>query len=491
MSVGNSNQSDKTPNQGNNALDNKLVRLVRGATRGVLLVVRYFFKHIEVFAILFLISFAVFKYYIHPQSQSLAEVIERGELRVLITDEPDSQYVFNKQHYGFEYRLLELFADSLGVKLNLTVVPYGELFSLLDSGAADIAVGGILDSPFVRRVAEPTISWYQAKTTVVYKRGRKRPINIDDLAQQPVLTSSRYFQIKELQNLKLVDDHRSEYELLTAVDQGEELFALSTNYRVLNAKHYLPHINRSFILPDKLDVVWVLPKRHDAKLMQTLNAFLQTSLEQKLPAKLAETYFSLPQRLSVYDALIVHKKIRDVLPNFEYKFRTSARKLGIDWHLLAGMAYQESQWSNDARSPTGVEGIMQLTTQTADFLGVDDRLDMTQSIDAAAHYILQLKARLPEDIKEPERTWFAVGSYNMGLTHIRRGYAKAKKQGLDHTSWSVVSNVLPTLYGKPYGKGRQAKDYVERVQIFTDILRFYDLHQSNNRALTNGWFDAI
>ena len=467
------------------------VRLLRQIKRIIVFGFRYFFKHIEVFAILLLLSFAVFKYYIYPQSQSLAEVVERGELRVLITDEPDSQYVFNKQHYGFEYRLLELFAESLGVELNLTVVPYGELFTLLDNGAADIAIGGILDSPFVRRVAEPTLPWYQAKTTVVYKRGRRRPIDIDDLAQHSVLTSSRYFQIKELQSLKLVDDHRSEYELLTAVDRGEVPFALSTNYRILNAKHYLPNINRSFILPDALDVVWVLPKRHDKALMTKLNSFLKTSLEQKLPTKLAETYFALPQRLSVYDALVVHKNIRNVLPNFEYKFRTSARKIGIDWHLLAGMAYQESRWSNDAKSPTGVRGIMQLTTQTADFLGVDDRLDMTQSIDAAARYLLQLKNRLPDDIKDPERTWFAVGSYNMGLTHIRRGYTKAKKLGLDHTQWSVVGGLLPTLYGKPYGKGRQAKDYVERVQIFTDILRFYDLHQSQDRALSNGWFDAI
>jgi hypothetical protein len=33
------------------------------------------------------------------------------------------------------------------------------------------------------------------------------------------------------------------------------------------------------------------------------------------------------------------------------------------------------------------------------------------------------------------------------------------------------------LYGAPFANGVQAQSYVERVQIFTDILRFYDLHQ--------------
>lgn len=459
-----------------------LIRLVAS-------LIRYVFRHIEVLAIVLLIFFAVFKYYIPPKTQTIDHVTQSGVLRVLITDEPDSLYVFNKQHFGFEYELLDRFAKSLGVTLSLEVVPYGELLTLLDTGAADIAIGGILDSPFVRRVAAPTIPWYQAQTTVVYKRGTPRPIDLDDLAQYKVLTSARYYQIEKLNSLDLVDDHRSEYELLSAVDRGDERFALSTNYRVLNAKHYLPNINRSFILPDKLDVVWVLPKRHDVHLMTVLNNFLQKSLDDNLPSQLADTYFSLPKRLSIYDTLIVHEKIEGILPDFEYKFRTSARTVGIDWHLLAGIAYQESRWSNEAKSPTGVRGIMQLTTETARFLGVDDRLDMTQSIDAAARYLLQLKKRLPADIKEPERTWFAVASYNMGLKHIRRAHAKAKKLGLEHTRWSVVGELLPTLYGEAYSKGGQAKHYVERVQIFTDILRFYDLHQRKDRILTKGNFD--
>ena len=63
------------------------------------------------------------------------------------------------------------------------------------------------------------------------------------------------------------------------------------------------------------------------------------------------------------------------------------------------------------------------------------------------------------------------------MRHIINAYNKAKKRKLQHTQWSTISELLPTLYGKPFSKGVQAKNYVERVQIFTDILRFYDLHQ--------------
>ena len=190
-----------------------------------------------------------------------------------------------------------------------------------------------------------------------------------------------------------------------------------------------------------------------------------------------------PNRLSTFDILHLHKRIEEVLPEFEYAFRKAARRGGIDWQLLAALAYQESRWSNDARSPTGVKGIMQLTNETAKSLGVDDRMDMAQSIDAAGDYILYLKSRLPKLIKEPERTWFAVGAYNMGLRHILYAYRKARSQGLQRTQWNTVGQLLPTLYGGPFGKGVQAKHYVERIQIFTDILRFYDLHQRDNTEL--------
>jgi len=458
---------------------------IKGTYRTFRKLVRFCFQNIEAMLISGLILIAAVQYYVRPQSQSYEDIIKSGELRVLITNEPDSQYIFNTQHFGFEYELLAAFTRSLGVELKLEVVPYGELFALLESGAGDIAVGGILYSTLVARVSQPTIPWYQAQTTIVYERGTKRPKRIKDLADAPVLASARYYGIQQLEALNLLDDHRSEYQLLSAVDQGSERYVLSTNYRARNAQHYLPNLNRSFILPDKLDVVWALPKRYDEKLLAVLNQFLQTALNENLPSKLAEYYFSLPERLSTFDALTIHRRIEDTLPNFEYAFRNAARKGKIDWQLLAAISYQESRWSNDALSPTGVRGLMQLTEETAAELGVKDRMDMKQSIAAAAKYLLYLKERLPDEIKEPQRTWFAVGAYNVGLKHIRRAYKKARNQGLESTQWHTISQLLPRLYGKSFAKGEQARNYVQRVQIFTDILRFYDIHQRSEMTLDN------
>lgn len=459
--------------------------LFKGLSILVTRLFRFCLKHIEMLFILTLMVVAAVQYYVRPQSQTYDQVVATGKLRVLITDEPDSQYVFDEQHYGFEYEILSRFADSIGVQLELKIVPYGQLFASLDNGVADIAVGGIIDSKFVRRVSTPTIEWYQAQTTVVYRRGTKRPKRLEDLAGETILASARYYQIDQLKELNLKDDHRSEYDLLSAVGLGVERFALSTNYRARKTRHYLPHLNRSFLLPDTLGVVWVLPKRHDKKLLNAVNQYLQGIVREDIPNRLAADYFKLSKRLEIFDALAIHRGIESILPRFEYTFRKAARKGDIDWQLLAAIAYQESHWSNDATSPTGVRGIMQLTNETAEFLGIDDRMDMSKTIDAASRYLSFLKSRIPKSIIEPERTWFAVGAYNMGLTHIRYAYNKALREGLeDAGKWSTVSQLLPTIYDKPSPKGMQAKNYVERVQIYTDILRFYDLHQRDQMILT-------
>lgn len=447
---------------------------------------RFVKTYLELILICSLIVIAAVQYFLRPQSQTLEQILDSKQLRVLIVDEPDSLYEFNQQQFGFEYEFLQAFADDLDVDLRLDVVPYGELFTLLSAGQADLAVGGIIDSPYVRRVSTPSLPWYKAQTTVVYERGTKRPKNIEDLEDQPVFASARYFEIDILKQLNLVDDHRSEYQLLSAVNRGDKRFALSTNYRARNAKHYLPNLNRAFILNDTLDVVWSLPERADPALLERLNQFIRESVAAKKPESLADSYFKRPPRLSTFDGLAIHKKIDTVLPDFEFAFRKAARKASIDWHLLAAMAYQESRWSNNARSPTGVRGLMQLTSSTAEQLGVTDRLDMSQSIDAAARYLKNLRQRLPKSIKEPQRTWFAVAAYNVGLKHVLAAYRKADSLGVDKNKWSVVAPIFDDLYGSEFPQGKQAQTYVKRVQIFTDIIRFYDLHQRREKPLKPG-----
>ena len=85
------------------------------------------------------------------------------------------------------------------------------------------------------------------------------------------------------------------------------------------------------------------------------------------------------------------EQMRNTLPQYRPHFQEAQIQTGIDWRLLAALAYQESRWNPVATSRTGVRGMMMLTAETADYLDVRNRLDPVQSIRAGAEYLAELR----------------------------------------------------------------------------------------------------
>ncbi len=80
-----------------------------------------------------------------------------------------------------------------------------------------------------------------------------------------------------------------------------------------------------------------------------------------------------------------------VLPQLKPLFEKYAEE--IDWRLLAAIAYQESHWDAQATSPTGVRGMMMLTKNTAQSLGITDRTDAEQSISGGVRYLQDMMSK--------------------------------------------------------------------------------------------------
>jgi len=124
-----------------------------------------------------------------------------------------------------------------------------------------------------------------------------------------------------------------------------------------------------------------------------------------------------------------------------------------------------------------VRGLMQITEDTARHLKID-RLNPMDSVVGAAKYVQDLKAKLPQRIPEPDRTWFALGAYNIGLAHLEDARILAQKQKLNPDSWSDVKKVLPLLalpeyhqYAKlGYARGGMPVAFVDRVRGYYDVL---------------------
>ena len=89
---------------------------------------------------------------------------------------------------------------------------------------------------------------------------------------------------------------------------------------------------------------------------------------------------------------------------------------------------------------------MMLTEETADHLGVSNRLDPRESILAGGRYINLLKDMQNDEVIEPDRTWLALAAYNIGPGHFNAARNLASQLKADPDAWYAVSYTHLDVY---------------------------------------------
>ena len=271
----------------------------------------------------------------------------------------------------------------------------------------------------------------------------------------------------------------SDAQLLAAVADGQLALVATNEAQLALAAALQPELERAVQLPGAASMAWALSENAPQSLVDTLSAFIQKAREDGLLARLEDRYLGHVRRLDEADITAFIERTQSRLPQFQSMFESAGQETGVDWRLLAAMGYQESQWDPLAVSPTGVRGLMMLTDDTAERMGVDDRHDAAQSILGGAKYFSLMRESIPENVAEPDRTWMAIAAYNLGLGHLRGALQIANKMGRDNTTWVSMRRVLP-LMSKPSfarrlragpARGGEAVIMTENVRAFYDILR--------------------
>jgi membrane-bound lytic murein transglycosylase F len=136
-------------------------------------------------------------------------------------------------------------------------------------------------------------------------------------------------------------------------------------------------------------------------------------------------------------------------------------------------------WNAQAVSPFGAQGLMMLMPRTARSLGVEDPFDARQSILAGARYLAQLRETVPARIREPDRLWMALASYNMGYGHLEDARVLTARQGGNSDAWIDVRERLALLSEEfwylqvknGYARGFETKMMVDRVQQYYELMK--------------------
>ena len=217
-------------------------------------------------------------------------------------------------------------------------------------------------------------------------------------------------------------------------------------------------------------------RREDTGLATLFNQ----SIERWKNSKGGKPFSRLLPRISRVDLTYLLKRMETRLPKYIDLMVEAGQTYGLDWRLIAAIAYQESLWSKDAVSPTGVRGLMMLTRATASSLGLSNRADPKQSIFGGTRYFLFLRDQIPTRIPEPDRSWFALAAYNVGFAHVEAIRVYTQGQGGNPDKWKDVSSNLPLLEDPSwyknskhgFARGREAQTYVANIRKYFSVFLY-------------------
>ena len=442
---------------------------------------------------------------------------EAGELVVVIRPSPVTYYPGpDGTPVGIDVDLARRFAAELKLPLRvLTADSTSQLIAAVARGQAHIGAGGLFrprepaplpaspaaPSPPPSLAASPPVGtqadaeaarkvlwsagYHPVEPVLIYNSDSYKPANWGDLAGETVAYLEGMGLEPEVAALAAAHpdvrfhglDLPSPAGLFAEVSDGTIGYAIVGSLAAAVARNVYLDYEVAFPVGARREVAWIVPPRFP-QLLADLDRFLARSKRDGFIGRLAERYLPDTRAFQRVDASAFRDRIRTQLPKWKAMFGDAQEHSGIEWRLLAAIAYQESKWDPSAESETGVRGFMQITEDTARHLGVANLLDPAESVLGAARYLRDIKAKLPARIAEPDRTWLALAAFNIGLGHLEDARVLAQKQKLNPDHWSDVRKALPLLAlpeyhadaRNGYARGGMPVAFVDRVRAYYDIL---------------------
>ena len=419
----------------------------------------------------------------------LDQILEVGELRVVTRDSPSSYVIGPDGPSGPEFDLVRAFADDLGVALYIeSVDSVSEIVPKLLSGKAHMAAAGLSITQSRQEFLNFGFPYESVDMHLIYKVGTGKPRSVEDLYGRPieVLANSSHSDMMEALSELYPDLEWSVNadvevaDLLRRVADEEIDFTIadSTDFNIQRNFHPDLRVALDLELGDPL--AWAFTKESGNSLLARADEFLIDAERRGLLAQVHDRYYGHTKKFDYVGTRNFIRHYKSRLPRYRDWFEQAGAEWGVDWRLLAAIAYQESHWRSNAVSPTGVRGLMMLTEDTAAYLGIDDRVDPRNSIFGGAQFFARQTERIADTVDEPDRTWMALAAYNVGFNHVKDARTIVEMQGGNPDNWLDLQKALPLLAQRkwyeqlPYGyaRGWEPVLYVNNIRSYYDILQW-------------------
>jgi len=435
--------------------------------------------------------------YMSHNSETIDNIIERGSLRAITTYSGTTYFLYRGRPMGFDYELLQMFADDLGVELEIVIArDENKLIEMLNSGKGDIIAYGYTITEERKKEIDFTDQLYLSHQVLVQRKPdnwRKMKLhNIQkqlvtspvELIDDTVSVKKKSSYAQRLINLSdeiggkihidTIPGNMSTDKIFEQIANGDiEYSIVDQNVANIYASYY-PILDISTQMSFSQRIGWGLRKESN-KLKDTLDQWLA---QEKKKVDYHVVYNKYFKNKRSYRKRVKSKfySINDEqISPYDNLIKKYSSSLGWDWRLVASVAYQESKFKPANESWAGAKGLMQIMPRTAESLEITDPTDPEQSLRGGTEYLSEMWEAHESINDSIQRIKFSLASYNAGLYHIKDAQRLAERMDLDSTVWdnNVEKALLkldnPEFYNKKfikYGYVRAKEPYLYVRNIF-------------------------
>lgn len=391
-----------------------------------------------------------------------AEALKRAKhfqpIEVLILENPLSSLKDSTGSiWGVDFERLQSFAKNTGLQIKTTVFKKPQdLVKAFKSGRGQIIISRQhleLDEVVLGPLFEEIRNGLFCRRQLKINSG-------DDLAGLNVLYAHWPMQ----KEIKKIESKNADC-LVSELHEG--LFATQPYHNMVKVGE----------IPTNFHYAWYVRHIH-YDLRDLLNSWFHKATRNGEFSTIDHRFAASLKTLGIYDIRSLFQNINSILPQYKSAFKEVGNDVRLPWTLIAAVAYQESRWNHQAVSFTGVKGLMQLTMQTAEHMGISDREDPFQSIWGGARYLKHLWQEWAEIRNPKDRMLVTLASYNAGIAHVYDVLEILRQKGLNPYQWKNIESVLPQLEDKsiceelPYGcaRGKETIDFVRRSYSYYQLL---------------------
>lgn len=386
-----------------------------------------------------------------PQVEIDLETIKsRGYINALVDNNSVSYFIFRGEPMGYEYELLQRFAEDIGVELRIKIISgVEESIELLNKGEGDLIAFPLTITDERTRYVSFSKPLFTTTQVLVQRKTDSTTtplirLHADLIGKQVYVMKNSSFK-ERLQRLSeevggpinIVEDSAgAETEsLIRQVALGEiPLTVTDQTFAMINAGTY-PNLDINTVISLPQDIAWAT-RTNSPELNEAINTWLVDIKKKNTFRYIYDRYFNSPRTAAIRMSSDYSSLSGGKLSVFDETIRKEAEPLGWDWRLVASIMYQESGFNPNVRSWAGAVGLMQLMPAASKQFHVANAYDPQQNIKAGVKVLQYLDGLWSKTVSDPnERLKFVLASYNVGVSHVIDARNLASKYGKDPTKW--------------------------------------------------------